>query len=205
MKLAPRDSGGFRLWRKLCGSVTASPPLVRPAEAGDGLAIARINVAAWESAYAHVFPPERLAARWASSERAGEWWAERIRSQKPPDRTLIAEQESQIVGFADIGPSRDDDADQQRTGEVNLIYVQPDRWGRGIGQALMAEALRLMHGDGFGEATLWVLRDNPLGRRFYEAGGWGLDGALKDNELLESRVTELRYRIQLDGRIGASG
>ena len=177
--------------------MTEPPPSVRPAEAGDGLAIARINVAAWEAAYSHVFPPERLGARWASSNRAGEWWAKRIASQKPPDRTLIAEQESQTVGFADIGASRDDDADQERTGEVNLMYVQPDRWGRGIGQALMAEALRLMRADGFGEATLWVLRDNPVGRRFYEAGGWRLDGALKDEVLLEARVAELRYRIPL--------
>jgi GNAT superfamily N-acetyltransferase len=174
--------------------MTTSSRSVRPAEPQHGLAIARINIAAWEAAYAHVFPPERLAARWANLERAGEWWAERIGSQEAPHRTVIAEQSRQIVGFADIGPSRDDDADQQHTGEVNLIYVLPERWGRGVGRALMGAVLRRMREDGFRDATLWVLQNNPLGRRFYEAGGWRLDGAVKEGDFLETRVMEVRYR-----------
>ena len=170
---------------------------VRPAEPGDGLVIARINVASWEAAYPHIFAPERLAARWTNVERAGEWWTERIASERPPHRTVIAEQEGKVVGFADAGPSRDDDANLQQTGEVNLIYVLPDRWGRGIGRALMAEVLRRMRDDGFQDATLWVLDDNPVGRRFYEAGGWRLDGAVKEGESLETRVLEVRYRREI--------
>jgi GNAT superfamily N-acetyltransferase len=179
------------------GEVTCASPSIRPAESRDGIAIARINVAAWEAAYPHVFGPARLEARRANVERAGEWWAEKIGSQGPPHRTLVAEQDQQVVGFTDTGPSRDDDADQQQTGEVNLIYVLPERWGGGIGQALMARALKGMRQDGFRDATLWVLQDNPLGRRFYEAGGWWLDGAFKEDEFLETRVTEVRYRITL--------
>lgn len=175
---------------------TSSLP-IRPAAPGDGLAIARINIAAWQAAYAHVFDAERLAARWDNLELATARWAERIRSQQPPHRTLVTEHEQQIVGFADTGPSRDDGADQRQTGEVNLIYVLPERWGRGIGQALMAEALRLMRDDGFRDAMLWMLEDNPLGRRFYEAGGWRLDGGVKEDDFLDTRVRELRYRISL--------
>jgi GNAT superfamily N-acetyltransferase len=177
--------------------VTASSPSIREAHPRDGEAIGRINIAAWETAYSHIFPPERLSARWASLDRVVEWWAERLGSQQPPDRTLVAEEQGQVVGFADIGPSRDEDADHQRTGEVNMIYVLPERWRRHIGQALMAEARRLMRADGFGDATLWVLRDNEQGRGFYEADGWRLDGAVKGGEFLESLVTEVRYRIRL--------
>ena len=190
-------------WGGFLAAMRSSSPSVRSARPRDGVAIARINVAAWESAYAHLFPPERLAARWTTLERAGEWWAERIGSVKPPQRTFVAEQERQVVGFADTGPSRDDDADPQQTGELNLIYVLPGWWGRGIGQALMAEAVRAMRGDGFSEATLWVLEDNPIGRRFYEAGGWRSDGALKEVDVLATRVREVRYRRSTArGRIG---
>jgi hypothetical protein len=50
---------------------------------------------------------------------------------------------------------------------------------------------------GFAEATLWVHEDNPRARRFYEAGGWRLDGAEKELEQFDIRVTEVRYRISL--------
>ena len=61
----------------------------------------------------------------------------------------------------------------------------------------MTEALRSMRDDGFRDAVLWVLQDNPLGPRFYEAGGWQLDGCVKDDELLATRVRQLRYRSTL--------
>jgi RimJ/RimL family protein N-acetyltransferase len=44
---------------------------------------------------------------------------------------------------------------------------------------------------------LWVLEDNPRARRFYEAAGWSTDGRTKEDEFLDTRVREVRYRIAL--------
>jgi GNAT superfamily N-acetyltransferase len=110
---------------------------------------------------------------------------------------LVAERGANVIGFASVGPSRDSDADAG-VGEVYAVYVVPAEWSRGVGRRLLAESAEAMRGVGFREATLWVLRDNPRARRAYEAAGWALEGAEKEDVVLgDVRVTEVRYRIAL--------
>ena len=47
-------------------------------------------------------------------------------------------------------------------------------------------------------AIMWVLEDNPRTRLVYERAGWRLDGGVKEEEILATRVREVRYRIALD-------
>ena len=61
----------------------------------------------------------------------------------------------------------------------------------------MSEVLERLRAAGFGEAILWVLEDNPRTRRFYELGGWSLDGEPKEDTFLETPVRVVRYRIAL--------
>ena len=82
-------------------------------------------------------------------------------------------------------------------GEIYRFFVAPERWGEGVGQALMARALEQLRADGFPEALLWVHVDNPRARRFYEAGGWRLDGAAKEQEPFGRPVKMVLYRISL--------
>ena len=97
------------------------------------------------------------------------------------------------VGFAHLGASREN----ANEGELYAIYVVPGAWGRGAGRALMEETLARLRTDGFQEAVLWVLEDNPRTRRFYELAGWRTDGGSKNEEWLGTRVDEVRYRISL--------
>jgi len=106
----------------------------------------------------------------------------------------VAEVAGEVAGFAGLGPARDD----AQVGEVYTIYVLPDVWSRGVGRALMVETLSLLRGEGFAEAILWVLEDNPRTRHFYELAGWRADGGVKDEEVLGTLVREIRYRIALD-------
>jgi GNAT superfamily N-acetyltransferase len=160
---------------------------VRAAVPGDAEAIAAVHVAAWQEAYAHVFEPGALAA--LDPAPRTRHWREGIRSGWT---VLVADDGS---GFVSVGPARD--ADEPELGELYAIYVTPERWGTGVGRALMAAALEALRDGDFSEAVLWVLEDNPRARRFYERAGWALDGAAKEEEFLGTRVREVRYRISL--------
>jgi ribosomal protein S18 acetylase RimI-like enzyme len=177
--------------------------IVRDARPEDADGIARVHVATWQGAYAHIFPPEALRALDAGMERRGAYWRQTIEAAGPQAHTLVAVLDDDVVGFADVRPTRDVDADAERVGELTAIYVSPAAWGVGAGRRLMTDALERLRGSGFEEATLWVLEDNPRARRFYEIAGWRADGSAKEDEFLGTRVREVRYRIELSTGISS--
>jgi len=169
---------------------------VRDAELRDARAIAYVQTCTWQVAYAHIFPGDRLTA--ISDEPRAEWWRQTISDRASRTHTLVVDDAAEVAGFASLGPAREDGPDRQDLGELYAIYVRPDGWGRGLGQALMAEAMSRFRSDGFLEAILWVLEDNPRTRLFYEQAGWRFDGGVKEEEILATRVREVRYRIALE-------
>jgi ribosomal protein S18 acetylase RimI-like enzyme len=164
--------------------------MVRQATAADADAIARVHVRTWQEAYAHVFPAEELAS--ISLERRAEYWRTVVAHSTT---VLVAEVDGDVVGFASVGSSRD--ADSEGLGELFAIYVDPAHWDAGIGRELGVAADESLRKLGFDEATLWVLEDNPRARRFYEAGGWHLDGARRVGTHLGVETSEVRYRRDL--------
>ncbi len=170
---------------------TSEPFIVRTAAIEDARAVEHVRRRTWQVAYAHIFPAQALA-----EQVGGEWWEQAIRNPRPHMRTVVAERGGVVTGFASLGVTRDEEASS--VGELFAIYVLPDEWGLGVGQALMAETLKALRDEGFAEAILWVLEDNPRTRHFYELAGWRADGGVKDEDLLETRVHEVRYRITLE-------
>jgi GNAT superfamily N-acetyltransferase len=158
---------------------------VRIASPDDSLAIERARVHGWRSAYRHVFPAAELDAMPIDADR----WRSRLHVPPPGWTTYVCEDDGAVVGFASVGPSRDEDG----TGEVYAIYVEPDAWSTGAGRALMRAAEEQLTKE-YGAALLWVLEDNPRARRFYERAGWAPDGARKAEERYGVRAPEVRYR-----------
>ena len=56
------------------------------------------------------------------------------------------------------------------------LYVRADRWGTGIGYALLEVAI------GDRAAYLWVLEGNARAIRFYERQGFRLDGTRDEHD-----------------------
>ena len=164
---------------------------MRAAVVGDARSILEVRRRSWQVAYAHAFPAEAIAGMevepWVS------WWHDVIGAPAPRSHTLVAERDADVVGFAHLGAAREDDV----SGELYAIYVDPAVWGLGAGRTLMTRTLELLRDEGFSEAILWVLEDNPRTRRFYELAGWAADGGVKDDELLGTTIREVRYRIDL--------
>ncbi|HZD17607.1 MAG TPA: GNAT family N-acetyltransferase [Actinomycetota bacterium] len=166
---------------------------IREARPADATAIARIHVRSWQAAYRGQLTDDYLDS--LSVEERLEMHRRALES--PGDhRTWVATESGRVVGFAVTGPSQDADADE-RTGELYAIYLDPDRFGRGIGKRLLDHAVEDLRGRGFRTATLWVLETNQGGRRFYEREGWRTDGATSGERVdCEMRPT-VRYRVGL--------
>lgn len=158
--------------------------------------IAEVHVRSWLKAYRGLIPDRVLDS--LSVEQREAMWREAIgRPASPIDRVWVAEQRGRIVGFASSGPSRDEDADPERTGEVYAIYLEPEAQGRGIGRRLFRRAIEELREQGFEAATLWVLAANVRTRLFYEAAGWQSDGTERTLTVRESELQEVRYRVAL--------
>lgn len=164
----------------------------RDAVVDDGIAIARVWVAAWQAAYPGLMPPQYLAG--LDAEAALPRFEPVLRASPS---VLVLELDGEIVGFSRYGASRDPDVGSE-TGEVIALNLHPAWWRRGLGRELLRETQQRLRGRGFLEATLWVLHGNARARRFYEARGWRLDGVEKHDDTLTGFVLhEIRYRIAL--------
>ncbi len=156
--------------------------------------IAEVHVRSWQGAYRDLVPGPYLAAL-SIPERTERWTS--ILSEAGPDgATFVALIDGRIVGFANVGRSRDDDAGEG-TGELMSIYLLPEQVGMSLGRALLARAVDALRTSGFRAATLWVFESNARARRFYEAAGWSFDGTRTSFELGGATLSEVRYRSAL--------
>jgi GNAT superfamily N-acetyltransferase len=166
---------------------------VRAAVAGDADAIGRVQVETWRVAYRGLMPDEAIAG-FDVDGRQRLWREGLAREPRPGSATFVAELDGEVVGFASVGRSRDDESANE--GELYAIYLHPSRWDQGIGRALLERAEESMREFGFERALLWVMEGNERGERFYRAAGWKPDGRKLDT-FQGAEVVELRYRKAL--------
>jgi GNAT superfamily N-acetyltransferase len=158
---------------------------VRVAVPEDAAEAARVHTKSSRAAYAGIASPDTDGL----SRRTGSW---RRAIDAPDCACFVAEEGSDLVGVLIVGPARDGST----CGELQVLYVDPDRWGSGAGQLLIEQA-HLELAKSYEEAVLTVLAANPRARRFYERNGWVLD-VLVDEPHFGGRLTEVaRYRKTL--------
>ena len=139
--------------------------LVRPAEIDDAAAIARVHVATWRTAYRGLLPNDFLDS--LSEERYQERWRRTIADQG--SGVYVAEDGHEVVAFASGGRERA--GEDGFAGELYAIYVMRESQGRGHGRALVRAVTTGLREMGLTNMIVWVLRDNPAARRFYERLG----------------------------------
>ncbi|HEX6472577.1 MAG TPA: ribosomal protein S18-alanine N-acetyltransferase [Streptosporangiaceae bacterium] len=85
---------------------------------------------------------------------------------------VLAEDGEQAVGYAGL-------AALDETGDVQTIGVRPDRWGRGVGTALLSALLAEAAARGCGAVFLEVRADNERARTLYRRFGFEEVGVRK--------------------------
>ena len=128
--------------------------------------ITRLHRRAAQTGFAHIFPPEASPPPFEDDLARWQFWLGPDREQGRHAYTVRTNQ--RVVGVVLAGP----DPDDPDLGHLARLYVDPDRWGAGIGTALHDAAVADLAGRSFAVATLWVLEDNIRARRWYERLGW---------------------------------
>jgi GNAT superfamily N-acetyltransferase len=169
--------------------------VVRSARIEDAERIARVHVTAWQVAYEKLVPQEYLDGL-DIGERTERWRstlsADPAVSGAPRPPTTVAIRGEVVVGFVNVGCFRDE-PENSSAGELWAMYVDPEWWGAGVGDALMAATLDELDRLGAVTSFLWVLQGNGRARRFYERHGWQSDGLIKMFEVNGVEIPEVRY------------
>jgi GNAT superfamily N-acetyltransferase len=143
---------------------------VRIAHSDDAAAIAALHVCSWQLAYRGQIPDDYLDGLTAELPERTAQRREYLTFPRPDHRTWVAERDGCVVGFAHIGPSREQDLPTD-TAEVYAIYLDPDVVGTGVGRMLFARAIDDLRLRGLWDSDALGAHDErartPLPR-----GGW---------------------------------
>lgn len=163
--------------------------LIRTAKSSDAQGIATVHVETWQEAYKGIIPDAYLESLSVDAKEAN--WRHSLEDGKT--QVLVAELNSQLIGWIAFGPSRDDNSASE-SGEIEAIYVLADFWSTGVGKKLWLKAIDKLVEQGFTSVSLWVLTENIRAIDFYlKAGLLPESGRLKEIEISGKTLKEIRY------------
>jgi len=149
---------------------TGTGVTIRNARPEDGEGVANVQIKAWQSAYAHIFPPEKLANLDADLGALSDRWRSNILApERMPAFFVATEPAGKVIGFAAAGKQLNQNYPFET--ELQVLYLLPQYQRQGIGTELMREVAAALIQAGFKSMMLWVLKENWDSRVFYEKLG----------------------------------
>lgn len=139
----------------------------------------------WQQAYKGILPADQLAGL---DEHI---WQRTLR--RPGRHNILALDDGHIQGVVSYGKPRHGEPAMAGLGELMAIYVLPHLQGQGIGSILLRRAETGLAELRFKHFALWVLADNQLARKFYEAHGWQKSGQSRKQSILGQDVKLVQY------------
>jgi GNAT superfamily N-acetyltransferase len=161
--------------------------VLRDATADDDLAIATVHVEARSAGYARFLEADSNPSLTLEGSLAH--WRELL--ARTDRRTVVAEVDGEVLGFAHFGLPPDAPKPSEQAGILGFIYVLPQHWGTDVAVSLLAAAEEGLAAEGFTTAYLGVNEENRRARAFYERHGWTHDG--ERWQIDRGRQTQVRY------------
>jgi ribosomal protein S18 acetylase RimI-like enzyme len=146
-----------------------------------------------------------LAARTADGNPPSQARIGRV-MEKLADRgayLLVGSEGGRVVAMALSEPYREQHGTgpiHPHAGHVSMVFVEPERWGRGIGGRLLDALHREMRVRAWKTSSLWTRSNNARARQLYEGRDYCLTGDIKhlhDQEIL-------RYELQLQEHLSGA-
>jgi ribosomal protein S18 acetylase RimI-like enzyme len=141
----------------------------RRATPADAAALAKLAGDTFTMTFAHLYPREDLEAYLAKSYGEA---IQREEIEDPSVATWLAEQNGELVGYAQAGPMdmKVDHAAADR--ELYRLYVVADAKGAGVAHELMRCVVEWTKSDGAAALWLSVWENNERAQRFYKRYGF---------------------------------
>jgi GNAT superfamily N-acetyltransferase len=167
-------------------------PAIRRAGPADAEALAAVGAAAFSEAFAHLYPPEDLAAFLAEA-----YGVARARADlgHPAKAAWLVEADGRAVGHALAGPCKLPHPEvTPACGELDRLYLLGAWQAGGVGSRLLAEALAWLEKDGPRRIWIGVWSQNHAAQRLYARHGFEVVGTYefivgesRDHELIMRR------------------
>ena len=168
-------------------------PVIRRADPSDAAVLAELGARTFSDTFAHLYPPEDLAAFLAEA-----YSLERTKADlaDPAKALWLVEAEGRAVGYALAGPCDLPHPDvTPASGELKRFYLLKDWQGGGVGGRLFAEIMAWLERDGPRDLWIGVWSENFGAQRFYgrhgfsQVGEYGFRvGGTVDHEFILRRV-----------------
>jgi GNAT superfamily N-acetyltransferase len=148
--------------------------------------VVRLGEAADVDAAVSVYERSNLARRRGVWPRRAERVAQvRAHLREAETWFLVAEDGPASVAMASVTPLRGDGGGGAAIPGgcfLSYLYVVPDRWGEGIGGAVLDAVLAEARRRGCSRIHLWTHHDNERSHRLYRSRGFSSTGRASDAE-----------------------
>jgi len=139
---------------------------IRKAIISDVESIAKINVSSWQKTYVDIFPSDFLDS--LSDEESLNNTIIRMQDNiKNENNYLVAELNSEVVGFCKIGKSSKENFENY--GEIIALYVKNNEVKKGIGEQLFITANNLLK-ETYENNIVSCIRENPSNNFYIKMG-----------------------------------
>jgi GNAT superfamily N-acetyltransferase len=172
---------------------------IRHAQAHDADAIAYVHHISRQKAYKGIMPDDYLQLR-SLADRKTQWQENVAKSLNGEVVIFVVEEDGDVYGFACLGPTKDNDLNKEKSGELYALYLAPEIWGEGYGKQLMQHSINEAIRRGFSDCRVWVYESNARARNFYQSSGFNVDGAERQVEG-GYPLKVVRYSLPLEARI----
>jgi ribosomal protein S18 acetylase RimI-like enzyme len=127
----------------------------------------------------------------SSYARESGWCESEWRSQFDAATWIIARETQDVIGLARSACEPEQDSKRN----LESIWVAPKHRGRGVFRRLLQTLTQIEQEMGVTDLLLWVLEDNHVARRAYEALGFEWTGESQPLPALGTSECQLRLRI----------
>jgi len=152
-------------------------PTIRRAGPDDAEMLAAIGQATFTETFAHLYPPEHLAAFLAEAHGVARARADLANSAKA---AWLVESGGEVIGYALACSAKLPHPDVTPTcGELDRIYLLAAHRGGGLGTRLLDETLAWLERDGPRRLWIGVFSENVGAQRLYARRGFEVVGTYK--------------------------